>query len=1007
MVPNAMFSADGMKCDDNSEVIMAAAGCLSYMLIGSTFSISRFSMDMPSLISMPKSRILARARRWLLLAVIIVVAGSTHAQSVDGIRWIAPPVNGNALKKMVFVSPDTGWIVGTQGTILRSTDGGDHWEQVASGTRNDLNGIAFASDQSGWIVGDNGTLLVTVTGGEAWEQRDLQLEDKLNDVAFLSENVGLIVGDFGVMLRTSDAGETWVTFRAGDAVDRTHLVLNSRHDGLMCNRDGSVSVLSRFGQIRKTGKEFDGEILSAVCSRKGDLFLVLDAKGECVRTRDGQEWHAIGLPVADDGTVLVPVCAAPFDERRIVVADSKGNLYYTLNAGATWASRRSALPGLSSTSLTIRDDSTAFAAGLDGSIVKIRLPAFTVQAVNAFQPVRMRKLLFLDEGEGMAISDQGFLMGSRDGGKTWTHAVESGRLGAVGIRSVVQSGEQTVHVLTDVALVRSSDGGRTWRECRVVDKTTPSELGATASGDAWFGGKGYLVIASGAGGRDRAFLSPTLRDHPLDTAGMKMDVEWSLSCEEEIRTFLRLSSRRWIITTSDGKFHYTTNGGSVWTVANRTKFVPDFVVPLAEGTVIWLTRGGEVRLGSAMGETAPVSAGQQAYKAAMQFADTSAKTVDIRNGELGVLPAARLVAPIGGVSVSAGGIVAIACGRGIALRSTDEGVHWQGFTLPTDEDLTGIQFVDAFDGWAYTKSGVVWHSVDGGMRWEMSRRIAAASVITFVTPHKGWLATSQGSLMVTTNNGDSWETVPIGVTSLVRDMCTDVGGIVWLGLPRGLMKISAAAPEGRQILPIPRGGDIRIMGAAADSSLVFLTDGGSVGVLGASDTMCTMIPLPVPVSSAAAVGGPDRRRPFVITSGPTHYRWEPAVQKWRPFTIDVPAKLNALVFTDPNTGCVAGDLGYISVTRDGGMTWNQIPRTTFSGLTALAYSPLRGVVWAAGEGGSVFVSDAQCSLWLRIHLPSVEAWAGLQFLPPDLLYVYSGRGKIVQLHTSEVLTEDQ
>ena len=59
----------------------------------------------------------------------------------------------------------TGTVVGTEGTIFRTTDGGTTWVTQTSGTTNDLHGVSFTDGNNGTVVGDDGTILRTTNGG--------------------------------------------------------------------------------------------------------------------------------------------------------------------------------------------------------------------------------------------------------------------------------------------------------------------------------------------------------------------------------------------------------------------------------------------------------------------------------------------------------------------------------------------------------------------------------------------------------------------------------------------------------------------------------------------------------------------------------------------------------------------------------------------------------------------------------------------------------------------------
>ena len=63
------------------------------------------------------------------------------------------------LFSVAFATPESGWIVGQEGTILHTEDGGASWNKQNSDTSEFLHSVAFATPQSGWVVGSRGTIL--------------------------------------------------------------------------------------------------------------------------------------------------------------------------------------------------------------------------------------------------------------------------------------------------------------------------------------------------------------------------------------------------------------------------------------------------------------------------------------------------------------------------------------------------------------------------------------------------------------------------------------------------------------------------------------------------------------------------------------------------------------------------------------------------------------------------------------------------------------------------------
>jgi hypothetical protein len=67
-----------------------------------------------------------------------------------------------------FCGPDTGFVVGALGMVLRSVDGGATWQTQASGIASDLYSVYFADALHGYACGDDGIVIKTTDGGASW-----------------------------------------------------------------------------------------------------------------------------------------------------------------------------------------------------------------------------------------------------------------------------------------------------------------------------------------------------------------------------------------------------------------------------------------------------------------------------------------------------------------------------------------------------------------------------------------------------------------------------------------------------------------------------------------------------------------------------------------------------------------------------------------------------------------------------------------------------------------------
>jgi hypothetical protein len=101
---------------------------------------------------------------------------------------------------------NTGTVVGVDGVILRTTDGGTTWTSQTSGTTKWLWGVCFTEANSGSAVGFEGTILHTTNGGATWTSQTSGTANNINGVSFTDENTGTVVGFGGTILRTTTGG---------------------------------------------------------------------------------------------------------------------------------------------------------------------------------------------------------------------------------------------------------------------------------------------------------------------------------------------------------------------------------------------------------------------------------------------------------------------------------------------------------------------------------------------------------------------------------------------------------------------------------------------------------------------------------------------------------------------------------------------------------------------------------------------------------------------------------
>lgn len=240
----------------------------------------------------------------------------------DGVTW--GPVDFGTLSLSDSTAlGQAAWVVGENGLIRATTNGGTTWATRVSGTMNDLRGVFFLTPSEGWIAGESGTLLQTVDGGLTWEPRNTGTGVGLNAVHFVTSYDGFVVGEQGVILRTADGGLTWVV-ENGNTADELRGVYfaDAGHGwsvGIVCTilfRESMVHAGRVPPTLTMTKVTAGGETItlswSASCSAAASDYGIHEGML-------GNWYSHTRIDCADDG-----------GDRTEQVSTSPGNAYYLL-----------------------------------------------------------------------------------------------------------------------------------------------------------------------------------------------------------------------------------------------------------------------------------------------------------------------------------------------------------------------------------------------------------------------------------------------------------------------------------------------------------------------------------------------------------------------------------------------------------------------------------------------------------------------------------------------------
>jgi photosystem II stability/assembly factor-like uncharacterized protein len=191
------------------------------------------------------------------------------------------------LNSISFNYENMGYVVGTIGRILKSSNIDTIWTEQTSGTSFNLNSVTFTTKTLGitscYAVGMQGTILKNYNGNDSWVSQTSGTSENLNSVTFVNANKGYIVGDNGIILATPNGGGlgsneiqgTSSLVKIYPSPTSSNVIIESDRIG----EDGYLSILNIYGQaiLQKQLKQ-SKTIFNVVGLPSGVYFVKLSGK---------------------------------------------------------------------------------------------------------------------------------------------------------------------------------------------------------------------------------------------------------------------------------------------------------------------------------------------------------------------------------------------------------------------------------------------------------------------------------------------------------------------------------------------------------------------------------------------------------------------------------------------------------------------------------------------------------------------------------------------------------
>ncbi|MCB0712128.1 MAG: T9SS type A sorting domain-containing protein [Ignavibacteriae bacterium] len=435
----------------------------------------------------------------LTFLLLFLTHRAAHSQAPCW-EWLHPYPVSFALTDAAVLSDSVMVVVGYNGSILRTVDGGDTWSCFNDGTIYRFNTVDFLDDQFGIVGGEDGRLHYTTDGGEHWNLdkapqvidfiKGVHIYNRLNAVA-----VGGTLAPRNIILRTTNGGESWVNQPSGSTqtlngtymVDSMNVWAVGIANHVLHSTDGGSSW-----EVVDVGLP-SLVSLQSISFADAERGVIVGEKGTRLITTDGGEsWKQItdppatanyydvewydsqhgliagegqGLGTTDGGESWFPTPPAGYylgigvqsGGSRAVAVGTDGRLAMTTDRGENWSQKSKSSGDILLDAIGAADSSHIMAVSLKGDLLWTRDAGHTWGMSKTGPATVLRRVIY--PSPNLALLIGGTVFRSTDQGETWTNVEPpAGKF----LQGGDMLDERRGMIVGNQVILRTDDGGVTW-----------------------------------------------------------------------------------------------------------------------------------------------------------------------------------------------------------------------------------------------------------------------------------------------------------------------------------------------------------------------------------------------------------------------------------------------------------------------------------------------------------------------------------------------------------------
>jgi len=279
---------------------------------------------------------------FIFAPVAIAHYGDLSADSEPGLSTVAVKAAERLLMDIKQVKGERLIAVGERGHILLSDDRGQSWQQKQVPTEALLTKLFFIDENTGWAVGHEQTILKTTSAGDSWEllhSADNLDQPALFEIWFRDESYGIAIGSYGLYLSTNDGGESWEEVYQATLEDE-EIGFPHFYSLAMDEKSGHLFMAGELGFLAKSEDDgeswqkldspYDGSFFNIMTLSNGNV-LAMGLRGHLFLSKDsGLSWSE-----TDTQTISVLQESLLLPDGRILIVGADGTQLISEDKGET------------------------------------------------------------------------------------------------------------------------------------------------------------------------------------------------------------------------------------------------------------------------------------------------------------------------------------------------------------------------------------------------------------------------------------------------------------------------------------------------------------------------------------------------------------------------------------------------------------------------------------------------------------------------------------------------